>query len=709
MIRKNADTVASLTAAGFPAREAKPAELLTYAETRRTDAREEKHMNVRLIRKDGKNQIEVDGTVIDSLAFKSFRPEETNVDDFYRAGVRLFNIISTGTNTAFGVPYSLYGESWLGDGVYDFSGVDRQIGFFAEHAPDAKLIFNFQLDTRSWWKESHPEEADSYRCLSQVAACEDWRRGAAAYLKAMIAHIEEKFPDKVVAYVLLGGYTTEWFSQEDHMASHPTKLRAYRRYLHDENAVIPGQDRLMQPKEKLFLDPAGDRDVIRYVRFHNGLIADTVLYFCRAAQEVLKHEKLLGVFFGYLLELYGARLWDAGHLETDRVYDSPDIDLIATPSSYQFRRPSDAGAYMIMAQTIPLRNKLYFASFDHRTYRYRDMEEGHKISSPGGVLENIRQVTDVMRREMMQRWMNSAGHWWFGMFATWLHDDDMMAEVKHLAGISADMLLKPVRSVSEIAVFYSCEAMYYVNKECDVNTYSLLNARDGLARIGAPVDHLSIRDMRNVDLGQYKLCIFPNAYRLRDDERELIRSRLMTGGHTLLWMTAPDYISDDGADLSRTEDLIGMKLETLENDETSYEYGGSVNGCYAHALRPTFAVADEDAETMGRYTVSGKTALAFRRMDGYNSVFSGLGDLSAVTLRAIAERAGVHLYAEAGVPVYVNSLITGVYCHEPRVLTLDMREAGDYRDVLSGRTWHAPDGRLQVSTADSGAVCLVKE
>ncbi|HQA98430.1 MAG TPA: hypothetical protein PLF62_10810 [Clostridia bacterium] len=665
-------------------------------------------MNVRLVPVGGSNQIEIDGKIVDSLAFKTFRPEETNIGDFYQAGVRLFNIISTGMNTAFGTPYSLYGESWLGDGVYDLSVVDKQIDFFAENAPDAKLFLNFQLDTRPWWHDAHPDEADSYFHLSQVAANENWRRTAADYIRALIEHVEKKYPDKIFAYVLLGGYTTEWFSEEDYQATHPTKLKAYQKYLKDESAEIPTQERLLQAKDKLFLDPVKDKDIIVYEQFHNKLIADTLLYFCHEAQKVLKYKKLLGVFFGYLLELEGARLWNAGHLDIDRVYDSPDIDLIATPSSYQFRKHTDAGAYMILAHTIPLRKKLYFASFDHRTYNYRSMEEGHYIWDTGGVLQNLREVTDVMRREMMQRWANSAGHWWFGMFATWLHDEGIMKEVKHLVKISADMFMRHAHSISEIAVFYSCESMYYVNKECGINNFSILNSRDNLSRIGAPVDYFSIRDMKNVDLSQYKLCIFPNAYSLQEDERELIHTKLMAGNHTLLWMTAPDYLSENGFEHERMEELTGMHLEELDDDETVYLCEGTINGLYDHPLHPTFAIVDDAVEIMGRYKNSGKTALAFRKMNGYNSVFSGLANPSYMALRAVAKKAGVHLYSEAGVPVYVNSLITGIYWHEQKNLKIRMREAGNYYDILSGKIYHTNDGNLVLNTVDSGAICLKK-
>ena len=87
-------------------------------------------MKTEIKEQNGVRYIAVDGKCIDTLAFKSFRPTENNVSDFYQAGVRIFHVYCSGLNTALKVPYSLYGESWVGDHDYRFENVDRQIDFF---------------------------------------------------------------------------------------------------------------------------------------------------------------------------------------------------------------------------------------------------------------------------------------------------------------------------------------------------------------------------------------------------------------------------------------------------------------------------------------------------------------------------------------------------------------------------------------------------
>ena len=86
----------------------------------------------------------------------------------------------------------------------------------------------FQVDTRPWYLETHPEVPDSFLCLSQIAHDETWRKAAADYLKAVIRHCEEKYGDRIYGYFILGGGTTEWLSYHDHEEPHPIKEAAYK-------------------------------------------------------------------------------------------------------------------------------------------------------------------------------------------------------------------------------------------------------------------------------------------------------------------------------------------------------------------------------------------------------------------------------------------------------------------------------------------------
>ena len=96
-------------------------------------------MRASLKRVGGALRIDVDGESFLPLSFKSFRPTKENISECYRSGVRLFSILSTGGNCTYDIPYSLFGESWVGDGKYDMTAIDKQIDFFIENAPGCFL------------------------------------------------------------------------------------------------------------------------------------------------------------------------------------------------------------------------------------------------------------------------------------------------------------------------------------------------------------------------------------------------------------------------------------------------------------------------------------------------------------------------------------------------------------------------------------------
>ncbi len=230
------------------------------------------------------------------------------------------------------------------------------------------MLVNVHLDVRQWWLKENSGRPDSFTHLLQIAADEKWRRETADYLQALIRHSEEKYPDKVVGYFLLGGFTTEWFSGYDQEGTHPIKLAAFREYMKDDAVEIPTKEELEKSEAQIFLDPQKDKKVTAYRKFHAELVADLVLCYCRAAQEILKHKKLVGVFFGYIMELMHSFMWNYGHLALDKVNESADVDMIATPTSYHFRNYDDCGAHMILGDTLALHGKMYFSSFDNLTF-----------------------------------------------------------------------------------------------------------------------------------------------------------------------------------------------------------------------------------------------------------------------------------------------------------------------------------------------------
>jgi len=669
----------------------------------------------------GVNTLVVDGTPLDTLSFKSFRPQERNVTDFFNAGVRIFNINCSGIISALKSPYSLFGPVWVGENEYDFSALDRQIEMFEKYAHGSYYILNIHLDMPKWYMEKYPDKPNSFTHISQVCGDEKWLTDTANYLKAIIAHAEEKYNDKILGYFMLGGHTTEWFSDYDYQEANDIKLKAYKKYRNDENAEIPPRSVLEADSKKSFLNPEDDAEIITYQKFHNKLISDTVLYFAKEAQSVLKHQKPLGLFFGYILELLDERLWNAGHIDIDRVYKSPDIDFLATPSSYQFRDYKDAGAYMLMCDTLEHDGLFYFISFDLMTFAVNKVYEEKKAINPNDefvvaldllkpmrhnrddILKNPKEVRDVMQREFMQRMAKRCGHWWFDMMGGWFYNDEVMAIIKELIEVSGKTLDTPRKSASEIAVFISCESFYYVNKMCSLNTELICNQRDGLARLGAPYDMFSLNDLADIDTSQYKLFIFLDAFYLTKEQRKAINS-LKCNGNNLLFMRACDFVTDKCLSADSMQKMLEMSIEAVADEDKiiafNTEYG------HKHTTDHMFAVCDTDAEILGTYKESGKGALARKKLDGYTVWFSGLGNLKAGILREIAVLSGVHIYSYGDTATFINSAFLGIYEPSKPSVTLFMKSDGTYVDAFTDTAYTTVDKKIVIPT-DKNASCML--
>ncbi len=665
----------------------------------------------------GVNTVLVDGKPIETLSFKSFRPQEFNVKDFYKAGIRIFNINCSGIISALKSPYSLFGPVWVGDNEYDFSALDRQIEMFEKYAPDAYFLLNIHLDSPAWYLEKYPELPNSFTHLSQVCTSEKWLTDTGNYLEAIIKYAEEKYNDKIVGYFMLGGHTTEWFSDYDYQEANDIKSEAYKKYRNDENAVIPARCELEMDEHIGFLDPAKDGEIIEYQKFHNKIISDTVLYFASRAQKVLNHNKLVGLFYGYILELLDERLWNAGHLDIDRVYRSKDIDFLATPSSYQFRDYKDPGAYMLMCDTLEKDGKFYFISFDLMTYAVNHVYEEKKKVDPNDefvvaldllkpmrhnrddILKNPLEVSNVMRREFMQRMARRSGHWWFDMMGGWFKDEKVMEEITNLISVSNKLMDVPRTSASEIAVFVSCESLYYVNKMSHLNTELICNQRGALGKLGTPYDIFSLNDIDTLDMSQYKLVVFLDAFCLTEKQRKTVNA-LKKNNRTLLFMSACDIISDKGYFVSDMEKMLEMKMENIGGDETEIV---CENVSYGYKASKNFAFSSGDGVCVGKYGKSGKPALIKNQKDGYTVIFSGLGNMHQDVLREIAREAGVHIYTEDSTAVFANSAFVGIYKPFGDFCDLKMKKDGIYEDIFTGKKFETTDKVLHISLAESGA------
>ena len=670
----------------------------------------------KVVRDNGILKIEINGNLYNPLSFKSFRPNDKNVSEFYNAGIRLFSVLTSGITSALGVPYSLYGESWVGENKYDFSKIDNQMDMFIRNAPDGYFAPMIQLDTRDWYLKMRPELPNSFTHLSQMAYDEKWKKDAADYLKSAILHIESKYGDRVYGYFLLCGTTTEWFSEKDFEEPHPIKEKGFKKWSGNENAKLPTLERL-NIKGDVFLS-SDENDVYMARKFHSETISDLILYFTGEAQSVIKHDKLLGLYYGYLLELGGERLYNNGTLDYEKVFLSSDIDMISSPSAYEYRKVSDSSAYMLTKDTLDAHNKLYFLEFDHITHVAPDeIKDGLDENSKNGIIVKIpgagskfkteTESLNVMLRDFVLCSANRNALWWFDMFDGWFRSDNMMKTIAHMIEINKSLLEIKTESVAEVAVFAEGKSMYRARKSSELATFCLSNIRRTLAECGAPYDIYSIGDLKLEQTDNYKLYIFINQYDIKEDTRKLIEEKCKKTGKTVLWLYAPNYATNGKLNVGNISEITGINV--CENSESN---GGIVynNNIYDYKIAsPYFSVCDKNSKALAFFE-NQKVCTAVKETDGYKSIYSALCNLPSNLLRDILKLAGIFLYSEkSNVYTYVNSVVKGVYNASGEDSVINLIQDGKYTDLIENKTYVCKNGKLLLPHKEINAFLLRRE
>ena len=667
-------------------------------------------MNCKVVSHNGVNVIDIDGKMFPPVSFKTFRACDRNISDFYKAGIRLFCVVECAIDNSLGNPYSLFGESWLDDETYDFSVTDRQIDLFIKNAPDAYLSLMISVDTRKWWLEKRKGYVNSYFELSKMEADSVWRELAAKYMQALIKHVEEKYGDKIFGYFIFCGTTTEWFSEKSYEQPSDVSLEAYRRWCGDEKTEVPDESAREAAADVVFLDGKNDCEVIKYRKFEAWQRSDTILYFAKKAHEILEHKKLLGLYFGYIFELHSPRLWNTCYLDYERVFKSPDIDMIANPISYAFRAQEDGSHGMVTDTTIAWNNKICFYEHDQTTSIVPDIIEGKPFAHPNKC-DNIEDDVNLLRRDFMLGLSRGCASWWFDMFGGWFYDERFMDEIGNMVKITEKLSALPYDTDSEIAVVADPEAMYYVNKNSKLNEMLFKFQKAGLSELGAPYDLVSACDIERLDSPKYKLIIFLDQF-LKNGKADETIEKLRKDKKTLLFLYAHNIVDEKGSfSISGMNASLGFTLfkNPYAEDTVVLDSGNTFQTKWK---RECFAIEETDTLTvLGRYETSGKAAYGYVKQDGAVTAFAGLGMLNGDAFAPILELAGVHRYAVSNeVAIYASSQMLGVYHRQKADAIIRIKDGGCVLvDLFSDKEYVADGNSLIVPYDNSRAKLLVKK
>lgn len=488
-------------------------------------------------------------------------------------------------------------KCWPAPGEYDFTELDNQLRAFLSTDPQAHLLVKVRLVPPGWWMEAHPDEWVAYGTSDQLDSTDEsgrvkrasiasdrWLEDTSAVWTAMIRHIENQpWGKRVMGWQPMYGIYAEWHYFGSWWNHYPdtgaAMTRRFRQYLREtyadeaalraawkdpnasfDTAQVPGVEPRRDSTLLTLRDPEQEQWVIDYYHCHQKVVADAIEHFCAIAKEETAGRTITGVWYGYF---YGVRpQTQGGHLELERLWQSPHIDYFAAPYEYGNRLMGQDGRFRTLNAAYRESGKVCLVEADTRTFLHPREQHGRT--------QNLEETLAALRREALTALIEKNGYWYVDFGAAsrggWYDHPEIMAEIGRLTRLAERALQNPGRSTAEVAVIYDLESGYYLNDDLGMQqTYSMV--MDNIAelyRVGIPFDTLLMSQLNTVDLSPYRLMIFVNTFQMSDVQARRIELLRRSGRHAMIFMWAPGLTGPDGVSELRASRVTGFDLSLVE-------------------------------------------------------------------------------------------------------------------------------------------------
>jgi beta-galactosidase len=646
-------------------------------------------MICKLVKKDGKTYINVNGESLDPVAFMTYCPDVKTFAEFREIGIQLYSFTvhvgDQGINEESGV-YPFSKNIYIGESKYDFSAVEKT---FQQIAPEGKSAYIFPrvyIDAPKWWEILNPNElCCDFRgdALKQSFASEKWRHDMWIVLKAFIDYVDSSvWKEAVIGYHIAFGGTEEcvYQVQSGHIVDYSEVNRLNyckwltRKYQNVEiinmfwgtgfssfeEVQIPRWIEREYCKNGVFRDFIKERYVIDYYEYANYLIADTVLYFCRKVKEYKQHNVLTGAFYGYLWSIYNQ---DKGHHDMMQLLESPDIDFIASTNGGS--APGYSWPFGSAVDSVNLHNKLWFAEGDVRTCKSSLLKENlpHVVpenswyEGPAWIGPATMELSvSALKKAGARVLTGQTGIWWFDMFGGWFSSPEMMQVISRHNEWMQEQTYGPLHS--EIAVIIDEAGYKLFGLKQPVLNDLINNQKAELAWIGAPYHIYLADDLANAEFKpeDYRLYIFLTCVQPSNKVRAAIEQKLKKSERTILWVYLEDIQNDSARSITDYRIQYQADSEPMQCGYEGVLFPGKPAPCARFSENDV-----ENAYAIAFFKDTHEPCILWKNMKGYSSVYSLLPAIPAKLMSRIASLSKVHLYNQSGDVIFAGGRFIAIH------------------------------------------------
>lgn len=225
----------------------------------------------------------------------------------------------------------------------------------------------------------------------------------------------------------------------------------------------------------------------------------------------------------------------------------------------------------------------------------------------------------------------------------------------------------------------------------------MYHQRPLLFRAGMPHRYYLLSDLANPAMPDYKFYFFPNAFKLTEQERNLIKKKCMKNGNVLLFVYAPGYVDPSGVNSAENIGrFLGIKMENVAGpieskitidpagkqpwlkDSSGITYG------VATVWTPMFSVTDPGVEVLGRYTANKEPGLVLKDFGDYKIVYSGVPLLPPDLLRDLGRLSGANIYLNTSDAFYADKNFVAIHAKSPGLKKFYLPAKADVYDLYKG-------------------------
>jgi len=594
------------------------------------------------------------------------------------AGLRLFQV-----------------DLWLEDiwkekeQALDMALARRQIRGVLDACASGAVVVRLHVNAPVWWNRSHPEECVQYangpvqdlavglpfnhedgdvvRANRASLASARWRNEAGKKLQEFCRRLARTREGKAVVGIhISGGVYGEWhpwgFIKNEPDTSVPMH-NAFRKwlktkYLSDKNlqtawannmytlanATVPDSLERRCCADGFFRNPALEQRVMDFYRCQQAVIADDIEFFCRIVKEQWGRPLITGVFYGYM-QFGLCRQAMNGHLEAQRLLESPWIDYFAGPPSYYgpCRKAGGSGMERAPVRSIQLHGKLWFDEIDNgyqQDKRERDFVRSDLLGDTN--------YLPLLQRSLWLPLVQGCGLWLYDFGPRrntgWWDSPLYLEEIKRSLLFFRSIYgrgTKPESQSADALAVWDTESYYAVKnvstKHCEKG---LDAAAEELQCSGVAADHIYLFDLEHIDLNKYKAIIFMNAWLLTPEQRRFIRDSVAQNGRTLIWNYGTGYSDGSRNGQTLTEQVTGIATKQTKMEGNPVWVMGQDTIENPEPLDPLLLVSDAGAVRLAALQDGSGVTIARKNFSSHTMVYAAVPLHRSAVFRALFQKAG---------------------------------------------------------------------